>query len=216
MQIKVKNLSKDFKKTRVVNNVSITFNSENIYGIIGRNGSGKSVFLKMICAFYIPTEGTILQDGYNYINNNEFPKNTRAMIEGPNFISDISGYENLKLLASIQNKITDNDILDALKKVNLLDAKDKKYGEYSLGMKQKLGIAQVLMEHPDCMILDEPFNGIDRESVKKISNVLLDEKKEGKLIIITSHIKDDIYALADYIYEFDCGVLRKYDKKNKI
>lgn len=94
MQFKIKNLSKDFKKVRVVNNVSVTFNSGHIYGIIGRNGGGKSFFLKMLCSFYIPSEGTILQDGYNYISNNSFPKNTRALIEGPKFISSISGLEN--------------------------------------------------------------------------------------------------------------------------
>ena len=192
MQFKIKNLSKDFKKVRVVNNVTVTFNSGNIYGIVGRNGSGKSVFLKLICAFYIPSEGIILQDNFNYIEKNSFPKDTRALIEKPNFISNISGFENLKLLASIQNKITDDKILETLKKVDLYEERNKKYGEYSLGMKQKLGIAQVLMEEPKCLILDEPFNGIDRKSVEKIKKILLEEKNNGKLIIITSHIKEDI------------------------
>lgn len=214
MQFKIKNLSKDFKKVRVVNNVTVTFNSGNIYGIVGRNGSGKSVFLKLICAFYIPSEGIILQDNFNYIEKNSFPKDTRALIEKPNFISNISGFENLKLLASIQNQISDDEILETLKKVDLYDDRNKKYGEYSLGMKQKLGIAQVLMENPKCMILDEPFNGIDRNSVKKIKKILLEEKNNGKLIIITSHIKDDIESLSDYIYEFDCGVLQKYVKED--
>lgn len=214
MQFKIKNLSKDFKKVRVVNNVTVTFNSGNIYGIVGRNGSGKSVFLKLICAFYIPSEGIILQDNFNYIEKNSFPKDTRALIEKPNFISNISGFENLKLLASIQNKITDDKILETLKKVDLYEERNKKYGEYSLGMKQKLGIAQVLMEEPKCLILDEPFNGIDRKSVEKIKKILLEEKINGKLIIITSHIKKDIETLSDYIYEFDCGVLQKYVKED--
>lgn len=214
MQFKIKNLSKDFKKVRVVNNVTVTFNSGNIYGIVGRNGSGKSVFLKLICAFYIPSEGIILQDNFNYIEKNSFPKDTRALIEKPNFISNISGFENLKLLSSIQNKITDDKILETLKKVDLYEERNKKYGEYSLGMKQKLGIAQVLMEEPKCLILDEPFNGIDRKSVEKIKKILLEEKNNGKLIIITSHIKEDIETLSDYIYEFDCGVLQKYVKED--
>lgn len=214
MQFKIKNLSKDFKKVRVVNNVTVTFNSGNIYGIVGRNGSGKSVFLKLICVFYIPSEGIILQDNFNYIEKNSFPKDTRALIEKPNFISNISGFENLKLLASIQNKITDDKILETLKKVDLYEERNKKYGEYSLGMKQKLGIAQVLMEEPKCLILDEPFNGIDRKSVEKIKKILLEEKINGKLIIITSHIKEDIETLSDYIYEFDCGVLQKYVKED--
>lgn len=167
------------------------------------------MFLKMLCAFYIPTSGTILQDGVNYIENEYFPKSTRALIEGPDFLPDLTGYENLKLLASIQNTIGENEILEALKKVNLIEEKDKKYGEYSLGMKQKLGIAQVLMENPEVLILDEAFNGIEEASVKDIKKVLKEEKKKGKIIIITSHIKEDVEELSDEIYMFDAGKLSK-------
>ncbi len=211
MKIEVKNLSKKFKKVIVVKDINITFKSGNIYGIIGRNGSGKSVFLKMLCAFYIPTTGTILQDGYDYIKNNEFPISTRALIEGPDFIPDLSGLENLKLLASIQNKIGEKEILETLKQVNLYEEKDKKYSEYSLGMKQKLGIAQVLMEDPQVMILDEPFNGIEDSSVKDIKKILKDLKKKDKIIIMTSHIKEDIEELSDVIYKFDGGSLKLKD-----
>lgn len=212
MKFVIKNIFKSFKKVEVVKNVSVEFTSGHIYGIVGRNGSGKSVFLKMLCAFYIPDSGTILQDGEDYIKNNSFPKSTRALIEGPSFISNISGFENLKLLASIQNKISDKDIEKTLKDVNLYKEKDKKYSEYSLGMKQKLGIASVIMEDPECIILDEPFNGIDKESVKNIKNILLDLKKKGKIIIITSHIDEDIKTLSDKIYEFDDGILSKNGK----
>lgn len=213
MKIEVKNLTKKFKKVTVVDNVNITFESGKIYGIIGPNGSGKSVFLKMLCAFYIPTDGCILQDGFDYIKANSFPKNTRALIDGPNFIPNLTGYENLRLLASIQNKISDNDIFKTLKKCFLFEEKDKKYGEYSLGMKQKLGIAQVIMENPQVMILDEAFNGIDEKSVKKFKKILREMIKEDKIIIITSHIKDDIKELADETYMFESGKLRKYNVK---
>lgn len=213
MRIEVKNLTKKFKKVTVVENVNITFESGKIYGIIGPNGSGKSVFLKMLCAFYIPTNGCILQDGFDYIKANSFPKDTRALIEGPNFIPNLTGYENLRLLASIKNKISDNDILKTLKKCFLFQEKDKKYGEYSLGMKQKLGIAQVIMENPQVIILDEAFSGIDEASVKKIKKLLREMKKEDKIIIITSHIKDDIKELADETYMFESGKLRKYNVK---
>lgn len=209
MKIEVKNLNKKFKKNIAINNVSVLFESGKIYGITGRNGSGKSVFLKLICSFYIPDNGCILQDGYDYIKNNSFPKETRALIENPCFISDLTGFENLKLLAKIQNIINDEDILNAMKNVNIYDEKDKKYNEYSLGMKQKLAIAQVLMENPKLIILDEPFNGIEEESVKKIKNILEEEKKKDKIIIITTHVKDDLYGLADEIYLFDCGELKK-------
>lgn len=213
MKIEVKNLTKKFKKVTVVDNVNITFESGKIYGIIGPNGSGKSVFLKMLCAFYIPTDGCILQDGFDYIKANSFPKDTRALIDGPNFIPNLTGYENLRLLASIQNKISDNDIFKTLKKCFLFEEKDKKYGEYSLGMKQKLGIAQVIMENPQVMILDEAFNGIDEKSVKKFKKILREMIKEDKIIIITSHIKDDIKELADETYMFESGKLRKYNVK---
>lgn len=215
MKFEIKNLTKKFKDVTIIDDVSITFNSGKIYGIVGRNGSGKSVFLKILCSFYNPTSGTILQDGFDYISNNSFPKNTRALIEKPDFVSELSGYENLKLLTSIENKIGDEEIEKVLKDVNLYEEKDKKYHKYSLGMKQKLGIAQVLMENPDVLILDEAFNGIEESSVKKIKKILIEEKKKGKLIIITSHIKEDIMELSDEIYEFNEGKLKKKnDKKN--
>ena len=215
MKFEIKNLTKKFKDVTVIDDVSVTFNSGKIYGIVGRNGSGKSVFLKILCSFYNPTSGTILQDGFDYISNNSFPKNTRALIEKPDFVSELSGYENLKLLASIENKIGDEEIEKVLKDVNLYEEKDKKYHKYSLGMKQKLGIAQVLMENPDVLILDEAFNGIEESSVKKIKKILIEEKKKGKLIIITSHIKEDIMELSDEIYEFNEEKLKKKnDKKN--
>ncbi len=213
MKIEVKNLSKKFKNVTVVDNVNISFKSGKIYGIVGANGSGKSVFLKMLCAFYIPTQGCILQDDFDYIKANSFPKDTRALIEIPSFIPSLTGYENLKLLASIQNKITDADIIEALKKCNLYSEKDKKYGEYSLGMKQKLGIVQTIMENPQVIILDEPFNGIDEKSVKKIRDLLLKMKEQDKLIIITSHIKEDIKSIADETYKFEEGKLKKYNVK---
>lgn len=213
MKIEVKNVTKKFKKVTVVDNVTITFESGKIYGIVGRNGSGKSVFLKMLCAFYSPTSGEILQDGFNYIKNNTFPKSTRALIEGPDFIPDLSGFHNLQLLASIQKKIGDEEINDALKKVNLYEERNKVYSAYSLGMKQKLGIAQVLMEDPQVMILDEPFNGIEETSVNDIKKLIKELNKKDKIIILTSHIKEDIEQLADEVYTFDCGVLTKKNEK---
>ena len=121
MKFEIKNLTKKFKDVTIIDDVSITFNSGKIYGIVGRNGSGKSVFLKILCSFYNPTSGTILQDGFDYISNNSFPKNTRALIEKPDFVSELSGYENLKLLASIENKIGDEEIEKVLKDVNLYE-----------------------------------------------------------------------------------------------
>ncbi len=205
MEIIVKNLSKKFKKVTILENINMKFESGKIYGIVGRNGSGKSVFLKILCSFYKPTTGEILFDNINYNSNNNFPPSVRALIENPTFFPDLTGFENLKLLSSIQNKIGDEEIIKTLDQVNLLSEKDKKYSEYSLGMKQKLGIAQVLMENPDVMIFDELFNGIEEKTVEKIRNILLELKNQNKIIIVTSHIKEDIDVLSDEVYKFDCG-----------
>ena len=196
MRIDVKNVTKAFKQITILENINMTFESGKIYGLIGRNGSGKSVFLKMLCGFYSPTNGEILFDNINCIKQQIFPPNTRALIEKPDFISDLSGYENLELLAKIQN-------IEALKKVNLLEDMDKKFSKYSLGMKQKLGIAQVLMENPEVMILDEPFNGIEDDTVDFLRDLLIKEKKNGKIIILATHIKDDVLKIVDELYKFD-------------
>ena len=209
MEIKVENLSKSFKKNIVLKDVNLLITSVKIYGLSGRNGSGKSVLLKLICGLYKPTSGKVLFDGIEYNSNDVYVPNLRALIEKPSFFPNLSGFENLKLLANIQHKIFDDEINNALKVVNLYEEKDKKYSEYSLGMKQKLGIAQVIMENPQIMILDEPFNGIENDTVKKISKYLLQEKKKDKLIIVSTHIKEDLDNLSDEIYSFDNGTVKK-------
>lgn len=212
MRIDVKNVTKAFKQITILENINMTFESGKIYGLIGRNGSGKSVFLKMLCGFYSPTNGEILFDNINCIKQQIFPPNTRALIEKPDFISDLSGYENLELLAKIQNKIGKDEIIEALKKVNLLEDMDKKFSKYSLGMKQKLGIAQVLMENPEVMILDEPFNGIEDDTVDFLRDLLIKEKKNGKIIILATHIKDDVLKIVDELYKFDKKNVTKLEK----
>ncbi len=213
MEILLKNVSKKFGDNEVLKNIDLKFVGGKIYGFIGRNGSGKSVLLKIICGFYNVTDGEVLLDNFNYLKNNSFPDNTRALIEKPNFLPDLTGFENLKLLASIQNKIDDKKIKDTLSKVNLSEESDKKYAKYSLGTKQKLGIAQVLMEDPNIIILDEPFNGVENETADNIRKILREERDKGKIIILASHIKEDIYGLADVVYEVDAG---KITKKNNL
>lgn len=209
MKIEVRNISKNFRNNFVLKDVNAFFESGHIYGLSGRNGAGKSVFLKILCGFYKPSSGEILFNNKKYDKDNLHLLNMRALIEKPNFFPELTGYENLRLLAKIQNKIGDKEIYEAMKNVNLYDEKDKKYSEYSLGMKQKLGIAQVLMEDPDIIILDEAFNGIEANSVIKISELLKKKKKEGKLIIISTHIKEDLDNLSDVIYYFDAGEVKK-------
>ncbi len=209
MRLEVKELNKVFGNNTVLENINLVFEEGKIYGFVGRNGSGKSVLLKMICGFYSPTSGALLLNGKDYTSANEFPENTRALIEKPKFLPDMTGYENLELLASVQNKIGRKEIEETLDRVNLTSEANKKYSKYSLGTKQKLGIAQVLMEDPDIMIFDEPLNGIEKETAEKIRNILKEEKKKGKIIIIASHIKEDIENLADVVYEVDGGKIEQ-------
>lgn len=214
MKIEIKNVTKKFKDIAVLESVSMTLCEGKIYGFVGHNGSGKSVLLKIICAFYEPTSGEVLFDGINVIKENSYPPDTRALIEKPNYLSELTGKENLLLLAQVQNKIGEKEVDEILDVVGLQKVANKKYYQYSLGMKQKLGIAQVLMENPKIMIFDEPFNGLDDESAKKIRNILLQEKEKGKIIVLATHIKEDVDILCDEIYKFNDGVVIKENTKN--
>lgn len=214
MIVELKNVSKALKKQRVINDVSIKFTPGKIYGIIGRNGSGKTVLLKMICGIFTPDTGSILFDGEETIKKTGVPKNTRALIENPEMINELSGYENLKLISEIQKTISDEDIYKSLELVGLKGEEHKKYKDYSLGMKQKLGIAQVIMEDSDMIILDEPFNGLDEASVENMRKLFSNLKKENKIIIIATHIKEDIEKLIDDLYRIDDGKLI-HENKNK-
>lgn len=209
MKIELKNVSKSFKKNLIINNISATFESGHIYGFYGRNGSGKSVLQKIISGLYVPTSGSVIVDGVDINKEKIYPKNMRILIEKPAFFPDLSGLNNLKLLADINKTIDENKIIETLELVNLKEEMNKKYSKYSLGMKQKLGVAQAIMEDPDIIILDEPFNGIEQATVDKLTKYLLKKKKEGKLIIISTHIKEDLTKLSDKIYVFDNGSIKE-------
>lgn len=204
MEIKLENVNKSFGKIKVLTDVNIKFSSGKIYGLYGRNGSGKSVLLKIISGLY-SHEGKVLYDDVEYEKLSSLPF-LRGQIETPSFFPNLTGLENLRLLAKIQNRISYQEILKSLDIVNLLNEKDKKYSEYSLGMKQKLGIAQAIMENPDIIILDEPFNGIENATVKKMIEYFKRIKKD-KIIIVSTHIIDDLKNLCDKIYYLDGGVL---------
>lgn len=207
MKIVLENVCKSFNHNLVLDKINVTFESGKIYGLNGRNGSGKSVLLKLLCGIYNVSDGSILYDG-KPIKEAIIANKVRALIEKPSFFPDLTGFENLQLLAKIQNVISDEDILKAMEIVNLSSEKDKKFSKYSLGMKQKLGIAQVIMENPDVLFLDEPFNGVDTASIKKIIDFLKVLKKKGRLIIISTHISEDL-KLADEIYNFDNFKIKK-------
>lgn len=209
MEIKLENVSKRFKNENVLKEISYSFESGKIYSIVGRNGSGKSVLLKIIAGLYLQDKGNVLFDNKNYNMINEIPDNLGIVIEQPSFINDLTGLENLKLLASIRNVATERDIVESLEIVNLKDDMNKKYSKYSLGMRQKLSIAQAIMEHQKVILLDEPFNGIDRQSVVAIKEYLKKVKNEDKLIIITTHIMDDVVDLSDVMLNIEDGMLNE-------
>ena len=209
MEIKLENVSKRFKNENVLKGISYSFESGKIYSIVGRNGSGKSVLLKIIAGLYLQDKGNVLFDNKNYNMINEIPDNLGIVIEQPSFINDLTGLENLKLLASIRNVATERDIVESLEIVNLKDDMNKKYSKYSLGMRQKLSIAQAIMDHQKVILLDEPFNGIDRQSVVAIKEYLKRVKNEDKLIIITTHIMDDVVDLSDVMLYIEDGMLNE-------
>lgn len=207
--IEVKNISKRFKEHQVLNNVNLSIQKGEICGLVGLNGSGKTVLMKIICGFVIPEQGEVYVDGKQIGKDCDFPKNLGAIIENPGFSQYISGFQNLKNLASIQKKINDDRIREVMTLMGL-DPDNKKWvSKYSLGMRQRLGIAQAIMEYQDILILDEPMNGLDKQGVADVKKILLDLKKEGKTILLASHNQGDIDELCDVVYEMDRGEIAK-------
>lgn len=185
--------------------MSAYFHPGKIYGFVGRNGSGKTVLMKMILGFIKPTSGTIKVNGKQVGKEIDIPDDIGAIIETPGFLPEYSAFQNLKLMAMIRGKITSKRIRETIKLVGLDPDSKKHVGKYSLGMRQRLGIAQAIMEDPQILLLDEPLNGLDNEGVEEMRNVLLKQKDQGKLIIIASHSKEDIDILCDEIFRFDHG-----------
>ena len=207
--IKIENYTQKIKKDIILNDINLHLKENKIYGFVGRNGSGKSILFKGICCLLNISNGKIIIKGKEIGKDIDFYDNLGAVLDGAGFLPNLSSFDNLKLLASIRNKISDSDIKSALNKVGLDPNDKKKYKKYSLGMKQKLALAQAIMENPELLILDEPFNGLDSYSVKDIREMLIDYKKEGKTILISSHIKEDIDILCDEVYELDRGNINK-------
>ena len=205
--ITVKDLCLTIKKTEILKNITVDFAKGRIHGLIGRNGSGKTMLMKCICGFVKPTNGEITVDGKRIGKDIDFPKNTGIIIETPGFIPYYSGYKNLKLLADLNKKIKSEHIKEVMFRVGLDPESKRHVRKYSLGMRQRLGLAQAIMEDPDLLILDEPMNGLDKDGVKDMRKYLLDLKEQGKTIIIASHSAEDIDVLCDTVCEMDKGVL---------
>ena len=205
--IEVQNVVKRFRDQVVLKNVSISFEKGKIHGIVGRNGSGKTVLFKCICGLMHPEEGVILVNGKRVGRDVDMPEDIGAIIEAPGFLPNYSGYKNLRFLANIRRKIGKEEILNVLKTVGLDPESRKHVGKYSLGMRQRLGIAQAIMEDPEILILDEPMNGLDNAGVQDIRALLLELKAQGKTILLASHNHEDIAALCDTVHEMGGGVL---------
>ena len=205
--IEIKELDLSIKKTEILKKVSVSFEQGKIHGLIGRNGSGKTMLMKCICGFIRPTSGTICVNGRQVGRDCDFPENIGIIIETPGFIPYYSGFMNLKLIADLNKKADTEQIKRAMSQVGL-DPKLKRHVvKYSLGMRQRLGLAQAIMENPDILILDEPMNGLDKEGVEDMRKYLLDFKTQGKTILIASHSSEDIEVLCDTVHEMDKGVM---------
>lgn len=202
--IELENISKEFKNILLFDSVNLKIEKGKIYGLIGPNGSGKSVLFKMISGFIFPTKGKISVRGETLGNGkNRFPENIGLVLSEAGFNETKTGYENLKELAAIRGEINDQEIQEALNNVGLAANLTQKVKNYSLGMKQKLSIAQAIMEDQDILILDEPFNALDEDSLQNIRALFLDLKNEGKTILLTSHNKEDIDFLCDRVYRIN-------------
>lgn len=205
--ISVCNVCKTFEKQAVLKQVDLHCEAGKIYGLVGRNGSGKTVLLKSICGLIKPDSGSIHVWGKEIGKDIDYPENLGFIIEAPGFLPHQSGLQNLKHLASIRAKITTDDIRQTITLVGL-DPDDKKHVcKYSLGMQQRLGLAQAIMERPDLLILDEPMNGLDNHGVQDIRKLLLALKEQGKTILLASHFQEDIALLCDEVYQMDAGTL---------
>lgn len=205
--IEVKSVVKRWGTNTVLKSVDLNVEGSEIVGIIGHNGSGKTVLMKCICGFITPDGGEITVSGKRIGKDVDVPKNIGLIIESPGFLPNFSGFSNLWQLAKIRGKITKDDVRGVIKKVGLDPGEKKHVGKYSLGMKQRLGIAQAIMEDPDILILDEPMNGLDKNGVEDMRELLLQLKADGKAIIIASHNSVDIDVLCDRVFEITKGVL---------
>lgn len=205
--IRLNSLTKSFGDEMVLKGINHNFEKGKIHGIMGFNGSGKTVMFKCICGFLKPDGGSVIVDGKKIGKDIDFPDSIGVIIENPGFLSGLSGFENLKRLAALKGLISNDDIKAAMRRVGLDPMSKKKVGQYSLGMRERLGIAQAIMEDPDLLILDEPFNGLDKKGAKEVCELLKELKKREKTILIAAHNMQEMEWLCDSICEMDAGVL---------
>jgi len=204
-EIIIENLSKTIKNNKILDNVNLTFESGHVYGLVGRNGSGKTMLLRAICGLIFPDSGKVIIDGKQLHKDISFPESCGIIIENTDLLPNFSAFDNLKMLSEIKKTANDNMIKSAIKSVGLDPDSKKKVKTFSLGMKQRLSIAQALFEDPDILLLDEPTNALDEDGVNYVRRILLEQKKKNKLIIIASHNKEDISLLSDTVISVSNG-----------
>ena len=204
-EIIIENLSKTIKNNKILDNVNLTFESGHVYGLVGRNGSGKTMLLRAICGLIFHDSGKVIIDGKQLHKDISFPESCGIIIENTDLLPNFSAFDNLKMLSEIKNTANDNMIKSAIKSVGLDPDSKKKVKTFSLGMKQRLSIAQALFEDPDILLLDEPTNALDEDGVNDVRRILLEQKKKNKLIIIASHNKEDISLLSDTVISVSNG-----------
>ena len=205
--IEIQDVQKQIKEKQLLKNVTMQVEKGSVVGIVGRNGSGKTVLFKCICGFMKADAGKIIVNKKEIGKNSGLAEKTGIIIENPGFLPNYSGYKNLAFLAGIQGKIEKEKIYEVMKLVGLDPLNKKAVKTYSMGMKQRLAIAQAIMEEQELLILDEPMNGLDNHGVQDIRKVLLDLKEQGKTILMASHMKEDIEVLCDKVYKMDDGIL---------
>lgn len=207
MKITVENYSKVIKRNKVLDRVSVEMESGNIYGLKGANGSGKTMLMRAVSGLIRPTEGKVTIDDEVIGKDISFPRSIGLLLENPAFLPNYTGYDNLKMLADLKGAISQEEIRDAIRKAGLDPDDRRKYGKYSLGMKQKLGIACAVMEQPGLLILDEPFNALDKEGIKNTEELILSQRDRGALVILSCHDSQRLEELSDCIIELDNGAV---------
>jgi ABC-2 type transport system ATP-binding protein len=212
MKIYLNNVSKTLQETEVVNGITLELHSGNIYGLCGCNGCGKTMLMRLICGLISPTNGEILVNDKKLGDKFDFVPNTGLLIETPAFLKEYNGFQNLRILANLNNKINDKDIHDVLEKVGL-DVNQKKVKKYSLGMKQRLGIAAAIMENPELLILDEPTNALDSSGVEMLENIIFEEKQRNALIVIACHNDSFLKKVSDVVFFIENGKIIKEEKR---
>ena len=210
MFLEIENISKQIGAEEVLKDITISMDRGRVYGLQGKNGCGKSMLMRVICGLVLPTSGKVVIDGEELGKEISFPKSIGVLIEKPGFLNSYTGFQNLEVLASIKKVIGREEIINAVKRVGLEDVMDKKYRTYSLGMKQKLGIAAAVMEKPDIVILDEPANALDEKSEKRLWEIIKEEKERGALVIISCHTAELLEEAADEIYRMDLGEIKEH------